>query len=267
MPSGRSTRDKRRAATQESEHRRVERARRRRWLAPLIATASILVVAAVAVVAFNAARDGSEDIPAVTPKNTVEAGVLLKGSDGVVGTATAASAGLNVVVYLDASCPACRAFEETNSSYLASLVASGDATLEYRPIAILDERFTGPVFSTRANNTLLCVADSSPERFLDAVAAIFAAQPEEGTPGLSDDELIQTMASAGISEEDVAACIVDRRFADWITASTQRALSGPIDGAEIQSVRGTPTVLVNGRQYTGSLTDTEAFRAFIGERG
>lgn len=262
MPSGSSSRERRRVATKPGENR----VRRRPWLAPFIATVSILVVAAFGVLAFNSTRGGPGDVPAVMPRNTGETGILLKASDGVVSTATTASADLRIVLYLDASCPACRAFEETNSSDLASLLASGNATVEYRPIAILDERFTGPVFSTRANNTLLCVADSSPEHFLDAVAAIFAAQPEEGTPGLDDDELIRMMASAGISGGDVADCIVDRRFADWVGVNTQRALTGPIDGAEIQSVRGTPTVLVNGRQYTGSLTDAGAFRAFVGER-
>ena len=45
--------------------------------------------------------------------------------------------------------------------------------------------------------------------------------------------------------------------------ATERALTGPIPNSELESVTGTPTVLVNGKQYVGSLEDTAEFQAFV----
>ena len=48
-----------------------------------------------------------------------------------------------------------------------------------------------------------------------------------------------------------------------MSASTARALKGPLPNTEVEKVQGTPTVLVNGQQYSGSLTDADAFSAFV----
>ena len=70
--------------------------------------------------------------------------------------------------------------------------------------------------------------------------------------------------AAGV--EDTAAvntCIDDQSFVSWVRAATERATSGPLPGTEVASVSGTPTVLVNGEAYTGSLTDADAFSSFV----
>jgi protein-disulfide isomerase len=40
-------------------------------------------------------------------------------------------------------------------------------------------------------------------------------------------------------------------------------LNGPLPNTTVSAVTGTPTVLVNGQQYQGSLTDAGAFAAFV----
>ena len=119
---------------------------------------------------------------------------------------------VSIVEYVDFSCPICKQFEEEFGDYITGLVESGEATLEVHPVAILDPRFTGPEFSTRVNNAGACVADAHPESFLDVMAAMFANQPEEGTAGLTDEELIDIVHSAGVEDDAVDACIDGRRL-------------------------------------------------------
>jgi protein-disulfide isomerase len=105
------------------------------------------------------------------------------------------------------------------------------------------------------------VADSAPGSFWAFNSALFADQPAEGTAGLSDDQLVALAETAGAS--DVADCIEDQDFSGFIQSATDRARQGPLPGSTLENVTETPTNLVNGRQYTGSLEDPEEFRAFV----
>jgi hypothetical protein len=61
----------------------------------------------------------------------------------------------------------------------------------------------------------------------------------------------------------VATCITDQQFSDWVGDATDRALAGPLPNTELEAVKGTPTVLVQGVQYTGALDDAAAFETFV----
>ena len=73
------------------------------------------------------------------------------------------------------------------------------------------------------------------------------------------DELA-ALAPAGT---DISGCIAQGDYQMWSEANTDAALNGPIPGAEIDSIEGTPTVLVDGAQYPGGLTDSSEFEAFL----
>ena len=72
--------------------------------------------------------------------------------------------------------------------------------------------------------------------------------------------------SAGLEDDDIDRCIDGEVFTPWVTTATQRALQGPLPNTEVESVDGTPTILVNGNLYSGSLNDATAFRAFLQEQ-
>ncbi|GHF24113.1 DsbA family protein [Pseudolysinimonas yzui] len=170
-----------------------------------------------------------------------------------------------IVIYLDYGCPYCNQFETTNASQIAELVAAGYATLEVHPIAILDRAFLDSEYPTRAANAMACVAVSKPNAFLDANAALFAAQPAEQTEGLTDDEIRDILDSAGALDDEISACIGEKRYAGWVEAATDRATSDPDLANPSTGGFGTPTILVNGVRYTGALDDPSAFAAFVAE--
>ena len=79
---------------------------------------------------------------------------------------------------------------------------------------------------------------------------IFAHQPAEGGPGLTDEELIALASEAGADGDDVAAGIRDLRFGDWVAEATDRASQ---DG-----LTGTPWVLVDGTPLRAPSAETVA---------
>jgi protein-disulfide isomerase len=142
-----------------------------------------------------------------------------------------------------------------NSAAIADLLERGAATIEVHPIAILTNRSQGTQYSLRAANAAGCVANHDPNSFLDFHLSLFANQPEEGTGGLTDDQLIELATAAGAGPE-VESCITDGTFNDWVKSSTERAISGDIAinnlDKKFTGVSGTPTVLINGKQFNPS---------------
>lgn len=171
---------------------------------------------------------------------------------------------VDIRIYLDYFCPACGAFEAANTEQLATWVQSGAATLEIHPVAILDRASLGSKYSTRAANAAACVANYSPNDFFAFNSLLFANQPEEGTEGLSNGDLVALAKKAevgGLSR--IETCVNEVRFQKWVNAATARAFEGPLPNADIDKVEGTPTVIVNGVQYTGATGDAAEFAKFV----
>ena len=167
---------------------------------------------------------------------------------------------IDVLVWIDPRCPDCQAFETSAGDEVADLVADGEITYSIHRMNFLDRASAGSAYSTRAGSALTCVAVEQPDLLLDAVAALFAAQPEEGTAGLSDEELNDTLADAGV--EGMKGCIDEGSYASWVQYSNDSALAG-IEGADITEITGTPTLIVDGVSFSGDITDTAAVRDFI----
>jgi protein-disulfide isomerase len=271
VPEERQTKNQRREAAREAARLEREKQKRRdrlfRWLIPTISTVAVLAIGAGIVWAFVSNQPAPQS--AAGPRNMISDGILFTADDsgevvpvetGAIpasGTPTPADEqgdGLaHIVTYVDFSCPACKSFEEAYATSMEALVSAGVATLEVRPIAILDSRFVGSRYSTRSNNVGACVADLAPESFLSVMAAMFTSQPAEGTTGLSDDEIIDVVHGAGLVDEDVDACIEDEFFAPWVTAATERATADTDLWAPGAQGLSTPTIVVNGEVWDRSV--------------
>jgi protein-disulfide isomerase len=161
--------------------------------------------------------------------------------------------------YVDPMCPFCAQFENTNGELLVAGVESGDITLRVHSLTFLDRLSQGTNYSSRASAALTCQATLNPDQTLEFLSALFANQPPEQTVGLSDTQL----AGLATGSVDIIGCVEAGHYQGWSQQNTEAALTGPIAGAEIEAVSGTPTVLVDGAPYTGSLTDRAEFSAFV----
>ena len=204
------------------------KAKERRTTVTIVAVALVVIAALAGVIYFivdSSKAPGIGDV--VTPAGADETGGILVGS--AEGTHRAD-------VYLDFMCPYCGHFEEINGPVLDSFSASGDLTVYYHPLAFLDRYSAGTNYSTRSANAAAVVADQSPEHFSAFFEAMFANQPEENTPGLTDEQIADIAVGVGVPQE-VADTFKDGKFNDWVLAATQQA---SIDG-----VGGTPTFMMD----------------------
>jgi protein-disulfide isomerase len=180
--------------------------------------------------------------------------------------ATAGAGTVRITLYVDYLCPTCGQFEQANGDYIEDLVDSGAATVDIHPVAVLSNRSQGTKYSLRAANAAACVAEHSPDQFYAVNEALFAKQPDEGTPGLTDAELTDVVTGVqGLQERSaVRSCITGQDYAKWVDEQTTSVSQGDIPGSSLEEFPGTPLVLVNGQQYelTSPITNDD-FRTFV----
>ncbi|MDJ0350671.1 thioredoxin domain-containing protein [Cryobacterium sp. PH29-G1] len=238
-----------------------------------LGVAAIAIVVLVAVVIVNSIKPAGPG-----PKNMASDGALI--GEGLITAVTPAlqpdakprpsepdttGAVANIRIYVDYLCPLCGDFEAANNEQIAQWVDTGAATVEIHPVAILTSKSSGTKYSLRAANAAACVANYSPDDFFAFSSALFVDQPEETSLGRSNDEIKAVVKDAGVStaRSSINTCIDEGSYESWVKAATDRSLDGPIPNSSMKSIIGTPTILVNGKPYTGSLEDPKEFATFV----
>lgn len=253
-----------------------------------IALAIVAVLAIIGLVLMQVLKPAGPG-----PKNMASGGVVFEGpefsvqetptvNDGeqlVPQTVDRLAPPLDIVVYVDYMCPACGAFEEEAGPMLEQWVGSGQATLQVYPMNFQDNASAGTKYSTRSANLLSCVVEQQPEAAWNLHAKLLSpeTQPTQGEAGLTNKELLEVATETGVDVDDqLTTCVEDVRFADFVTKTTNQALSGPLvglavgaqlsdgsgglqDGGEPQRITGTPSVIVNGLPAPTSAAELEQF--------
>jgi protein-disulfide isomerase len=153
------------------------------------------------------------------------------GGDGVL----VGSGPVLVDAYIDFQCPFCRAFEMSSGDALRAMAAEGLITIAYHPMNFLDQASTTR-YSSRAASASGCASDH--DRFGEYAQLLFENQPPESGPGLSDQQLVELGAAAGLTDPAFAQCVPEHPYVPWADYVTQRAMA--------RGVSGTPTTLVEG---------------------
>jgi protein-disulfide isomerase len=162
----------------------------------------------------------------------------------------------DVVIYEDFLCPFCGELEAETHEKLATLADDGKVRVEYRPFNLLSSLGD---YSARSAEAFSIVLDKSgpdvAKKFHDL---LYANQPEEKGPFLSNEDILKLAVQAGASEADVKDAItnVDGKGA-WVTDATQAALDA--------GVRSTPTILLDGKVYQDGRTPAEIGDNLIAE--
>lgn len=287
-PENNTKRDRREAARETARLNRIKREKaqkRKKWYLQGGIAGGVIAVAVIVVLVISGNQNAAVVQTAKGPANMISDGILFTqgANNTTVATTTAAikakgkptattpstkttSDGkkiANIVTYIDPQCPFCNDFETTNASQIEDMVKAGTATLEVHPIAVLDRSSGGNRYSSRSVNALACVAQYDPNNFLAAEKALYAQQPAEGSQGMNNIKLTNIIKGSGANSSDVVSCIKNEEFKQWVTAATNRASTEAIPNSSLTSITGTPTVLVNGQDYSGSLTDKAAFADFV----
>ncbi|GAB3616371.1 hypothetical protein GCM10027416_09280 [Okibacterium endophyticum] len=274
-PSSRSsTDDKRQLAREKAKELRDaqrKKDRRSRWaLQGGIVVVVLAIIAGVTFVIVTAIRP-----PSNGPANMAADGIVIgQGLQAIPSPALAAGAepqasetdpGVpNIRIYLDYLCPLCGEFEQTNREQLAAWAEAGTATVEFHPIAALTGKSAGTQYSLRAANAAACVANYSPDHFFDFNVRMLDDQPEEGSSGLTDEQIIEITRDADVEKSTlITTCINEQKFKPWVQDATERALGEPVPNSSLDRIQRTPTVLVNDKQYAGALDDDQEFQAFV----
>jgi protein-disulfide isomerase len=184
-------------------------------------------VPALLLLALARAAPG-ESAPAPPPR--VPAHTTPEGDGVALGSGPVA-----VDAYIDFQCPFCRAFELSSGDALRAMAAEGLITLVFHPMDFLDQASTNH-YSSRAASASGCASDAG--RFSPYAQALFATQPPEGGPGLTDEQLVELGVAVGLIDPAFVRCVPQHTYVPWADSVTQRALA--------RGVSATPTTLVQG---------------------
>ena len=221
-----------RAAAIRAQQERKERRTRALLVSSAVVAVLILVVAVVA--AVQASRDTTGQA-ATPPAGVVDRYSVQMGSS---------SAPAKVTIYEDFMCPYCGDFERVSEQKLKQYAATGKAQVSYHVVSFLDRSSTTD-YSTRAANALAVVLDTAgPGVALRFHNLLYAHQPQEGTAGLSDQQLVGLAVQAGAKSKAVTGPIKDLKFEQWVVNST--------NAWSKRGYNSTPTVTVNGKKVAFS---------------
>lgn len=260
----------REAARLTNEKRRKQLKRKQVAVRVIVTTVVLAVFAGIGTGVWVATRPEGPG-----PVNMLSGGALFEGGDGqtsIVKTAgmpagstavptdpASTDAPARIRTYIDFSCEFCKMFEDANGAQIEEMVASGQATLEVFPVAIL-----GP-YSVRAGSAAACVAAEQPESFFDMLRVMYANQPPEGGAGLTNAEILDLWSTGGITASDeLTSCVNGNTYAKWIQARTESVVSDPDIVNPATGRFGTPTVFVNDVRYEPTdLSSPSEFAAFV----
>ena len=162
------------------------------------------------------------------------------------------NAPLTVVEYASYTCPHCASFHEnTFKQVKADYIDTGKVRFIYREVYF--DRF-----GLWAGMVARC---GGPERFFGIADMIYAQQADwtKGeNPGEIADNLAKIGRTAGLTSEEIDACLQDGDMAQAMIAVYQA-------NAEADGIRSTPSFVIGGDLVTGDKTYAE-FAALLDEK-
>lgn len=203
-------------------------ARKTNWFAIWVSIAVVAVLAVVTVLVVVMNNKATDPGVKPTSSHITDTGGILFGD----------SKTNNITTYVDFLCPVCNRFEQTSAATIKQQVDSGKATLQVQPVAILDNNTSPTGYSSRAGSAMYSVTIHDYAHAYDFMQAMYANQPQEGSAGLTDDQIIDVAKTAGVNmTSDLQNEIKTHKYQKYVQ---QQQLP--------QGATGTPTLVINGTQ-------------------
>jgi protein-disulfide isomerase len=215
-----------------------------------VVAALVVIAVVVAIVLGSGGGKGS------ATGTSVPAGVVGGTGGGIlVNPTTAKSNAPTLDLYEDFQCPTCANLERVMGAQIASMAKAGDVKLVVHTMSFLDGNLKNDS-SSRAANAAACAADAG--KFLEYHATVFAAQPVKEGAGYTDAQLTEFAKQAGITGPALTT---------WQKCATSGQHDSYVQDVETSSgkagVTSTPTVKLNGKDITSTLTTADALVAAV----
>jgi len=216
-----------------------------------VVAAVLIVGVVVAIVIGTSAKSSTAGGASALPVGAVS-------SDGggiFANASTAKSNAPTIDLYEDFQCPTCGALEKAMGPTFASMSNAGDIKLVVHTLSFLDDNLKNDS-SKRSANAAACASDAG--KFLGYHALVFAAQPAQEGAGYTDAQLTQFASGAGITGAALTTwqqCTSSGQH-DQYVVDTQT-------NAEKAGVSSTPTLKLNGKDITATLSTVEALAAQV----
>ena len=196
-------------------------------------------VVAVAVIAAGVYFGTAPSSPAPTPVAAAVAAdtkalLGVQPTDHVLGDPKAP---VTIIEYASLTCPHCAAFDVlTLPDLKKKWIDTGKVKLVFRDFP-LDQN------AAKAAQIAECAGN---DRYFAVLSLLFRGQPQWAAAADPVAEVGKAVRIAGMSEDDVKACLANDKIADAVVADFR--------GGESIGVNSTPTLFINGEVYRGSRT-------------
>lgn len=219
-----------RAAERAASIRQAQASKERRRRTVVVAGIVIVVLALIFGIGYGIQSNRD---------TTGQAAAAPAGASGYAIPIGKSTAKAKVAVYEDFMCPYCGQFESLSRSMLQKSIDNGDVQMKYHVVAFLDNSST-TAYSTRAANAFAAVLNTSGQniakKFHDL---LYEHQPQEGSAGLSDQQLVALAVQAGAPRAPIQKAVTKQTYKQWVANGT--------NAASQSGVNQTPTVVVNGK--------------------
>jgi protein-disulfide isomerase len=252
MPSGKKSKQARRAAATKPPPVVSKGGVRRRQANPrvLAIAVAVVVLAGIGIGLAIALSGGGSKVSSTIPTignaatglpGSTDIAAQLKGVEQHGMTLGAANAPVTLVEYIDLQCPICREFETTvMPDLITKYVKTGKVKVEARVL-----KFIGPD-SERGRNAMLAAAEQN--KAYDFSQVLYANQGTENTGWLTDDMIGQ-----------IAASVPGMKVHDLLSArnsSTVKQQGAKFDQqGTADKVPGTPTIYVGPSGQKGTVVN------------
>jgi protein-disulfide isomerase len=211
----------------------------------------VIVAVVVAIVIGNNSKPGVSASAGAAPVGVVGG----KGGGLLANPGAAKPNAPTLEVYADFQCPQCGRLEKALGPTITEMAKAGEVKYVVHMMSFLDDNL-GNDSSARAANAASCAADAG--KFGEYHSAVFAAQPAKEGDGYTDAQLTEFATTAGITGPALKTwqqCTSNGQHNQYVA-----------DVAETSGkagVTGTPTVKINGKDITKTLTTPEALVAAV----
>ena len=161
--------------------------------------------------------------------------VAVAADDFVIGQA---SAPVTIVEYASLTCPHCAQFHvQVLPSIKKELVETGKVRLVYRDFPLDQVALAGSVLARCAGR----------DRYFAFLDVLFRDQSNWARSQNPGQALSQIARLGGIGQEKFQSCLNDKKLQESI-------LKQRLEGSQKYQVNSTPTLIINGKKFSGGLT-------------